>query len=205
MIFEYGENELEYLRKRDGRLGEIIERVGFIEREVNSDIFASIVKNIAGQQISNAALKTVLGRLMEVVGELTPGNVCRLGVDGLRSCGMSLRKAENIVNIAEQIHSGELDLEVLRTLPDEEVISRLTSFRGIGRWTAEMILIFCLCRGDVLSFGDFGIRRGIELLYGEEKLTRACFRKYYERYSPYATVASFYLWAVGNGDVQPLS
>ena len=205
MIFEYGESELEYLRQRDERLGEVIERIGFIEREVNSDIFASIVKNIAGQQISNAALKTVEGRLMQAVGELTPENVCMLGVDRLHSCGISLRKAENIVNIAEQVCSGKLDLEALRTLPDEEVISRFVSFHGIGRWTAEMILIFCLCRKDVLSFGDFGIRRGIELLYGEEKLTHAKFREYYERYSPYATVASFCLWAVGNGDVQLLS
>ena len=205
MIFEYGECELEYLRLRDARLGEIIDRVGFIEREVDGDIFAAIVKNSAGQQISNAALKTVLGRLMCALGELNAENVCRLGVEGIRSCGMSLRKAENIVNIAERVCNGELGLEALRTLPDDEVIAVLTSFRGIGTWTAEMLLIFCLCRENVLSFGDFGIRRGIELLYGEEKLTRARFKEYYERYSPYATVASFYLWAVGNGDVTLLS
>ena len=201
MIFPYSEIEMEYLKSRDTRLGEIIERVGFIEREVNSDIFSSIVKNIMGQQISNAAFKTVEGRLTERVTEITPENIYALGIDGLRSCGVSFRKAENIFSIAQKVCTGETRLEELREASDDEVIAYLTAFRGIGRWTAEMILIFCFCRHDVLSFGDFGIRRGIEILYGEEKLTRAKYNEYYNRYSPYATVAGFYLWAVGNGDV----
>lgn len=203
MIFPYGEKELEYLKSRDARLGEIIERVGFIEREVNGDIFSSITQNIIGQQISNAALKKVAERLVERVGEITPKNIYELGIDGIRSCGISIKKAENIFSIAEKACTGEICLESLRELPDEEIISGLTVFRGIGRWTAEMILIFCLCRPNVLSYGDFGIRRGIEILYGEEKLTRAKFNEYYKRYSPYATVASFYLWTVGNGEVIP--
>ncbi len=203
MIFPYSEKELEYLKSRDEQLGEIIDRVGFIEREVNSDIFSSIVKNIMGQQISNAALKTVEGRLINRIGEITAENICALGMDELRSCGISLRKAENIFSIAQQVCTGELWLEELREMSDGEIITRLTALRGIGRWTAEMILIFCLCRSNVLSFGDFGIRRGIEILYGEEKLTRAKFNELYEIYSPHATVASFYLWAVGNGDVTP--
>lgn len=201
MTFPYGETEIEYLKKRDARLGEVIDRVGFISREVDDDIFASIVKNIAGQQISNAALKTVLVRLTEACGELTPENVCAAGVERLRACGMSLRKTENIFDIAQKVCSGEIDLEILRSLSDDEIIARLTDFGGIGTWTAEMLLIFTFLRPNVLSFGDFGIRRGIELLYGEEKLTRKKFNEYREHYSPYATVAGFYLWALANGEV----
>ncbi len=205
MIFPYGEKELEYLKLRDARLGEIIDRVGFIEREVNCDIFSSIVKNIIGQQISNAALKTVEGRLMALIDEITPEKIYMLGTAAMRSCGISLKKAENIFNIAEQVFTGQINLEELRGMADGEIITRLTAFRGIGRWTAEMILIFCLNRQNILSFGDFGIRRGMEILYGDEKITRAKFNEYYERYCPYATVAGFYLWAVGNGEVTPSS
>lgn len=201
MIFPYGERQIEYLCSRDERLGQVIRRVGFISREVDTDVFACIVKNIAGQQISNAALKTVLGRLYTALGEITPDGILALGAAGIRACGMSQRKAENIFAAAEATKSGELDIEGLSALPDSEVIARLTALRGVGAWTAQMILIFSLCRQNVLSFGDFGIRRGIELLYGEEKLPRARFREYCERYGPYATVASFYLWKVGNGEV----
>lgn len=202
MIFPYGEKQIKYLCSRDERLGAVIRRVGVIEREVDTDIFASIVKNIAGQQISNAALKTVLGRLYAASGEMiTPDSILTLGVGGIRACGMSMKKAENIFAAAEATKSGALDIDGLATLSDNEVIERLTALRGVGVWTAEMILIFSLCRENVLSFGDFGIRRGIEMLYGESKLTRARLAQYRERYSPYATVASFYLWKIGNGEV----
>ncbi len=201
MFFSYGKVEIEYLRTRDRRLGAVIDHVGFIEREVDTDIFASLLKNIAGQQISNAALKTVLARLGALLGEYTPENVCEMGVEALRSCGMSMKKAENIYKAAKLIRGGELDVEHLRECSDAQVIAALTALDGVGEWTAQMMLLFCFCRVDVLSFGDFGIRRGIELLYGEEKLTKARFLEYAKRYSPYASVASFYLWKIGNGEV----
>ncbi len=201
MFFPYGTAETEYLCSRDKRLGAVIDHVGFIEREVDTDIFASLVKNIAGQQISNAALKTVLSRLNALLGKYTPENVCRVGIEALRSCGMSMKKAENIHKAAKLVCDGGLDLERLCECTDADVIAALTSLDGVGVWTAEMMLIFCFCRPDVLSFGDFGIRRGIELLYGEEKLTKSKFTEYAKRYSPYASVASFYLWKIGNGEV----
>lgn len=201
MLFQYGKEETEYLSSRDARLGAVIDHVGFIEREVDTDFFASLLKNIAGQQISNAALKTVLSRVDDLLGKYTAENVCKAGAQALRLCGMSMRKAENIYKAAKLISGGELDIEHLRKCSDEEVITALTALDGVGVWTAQMMLIFCFCRKNVLSFGDFGIRRGIELLYGEEKLTRASFSEYAVRYSPYATVASFYLWKIGNGEV----
>lgn len=202
MIFEYGQKEMEYLCQSDTLLAKVIREAGFIEREVDPDIFASLVKSIIGQQIANAALETVLGRLRKTVGEITPENICALGRDGLRACGMSMRKAENILSLAEKIQIGEINLDTLGDMSDEEVIRCLTSLDGVGVWTAEMTLIFSLGRKNVLSYGDFGIRKGIELLYGEKKLTRAKWREYYKRYSPYVSVASFYLWKVGNGEIE---
>lgn len=202
MIFEYGAIETDYLAMRDPVLGKVITRVGFIERKIDTDVFASLVKSIAGQQISNAALQTVVGRLTRAVGVITPESICKLGTDGVHACGMSMRKAENIVSLAEKVQGDELDLDELCGMSDDEVIKCLTELKGIGAWTAEMTLIFSLGRKDVLSFGDYGIRKGIELLYGEEKITRAKLREYHARYSPYATVASFYLWKIGNGEIE---
>ncbi len=111
MMFPYSEAEIEYLKKRDARLGEVIDRVDFISREVDDNIFVSIVKNIVGQQISNSALKTVIGRLADACGELTPENVCAAGVERLRACGMSLRKAENIFDIAKKFAAEKRSLK----------------------------------------------------------------------------------------------
>ena len=101
LIIDENQEEIEYLRSRDAGLGAVIDHVGFIDRAVDPDIFASLVKNIVGQQISNAALKTVLSRVEHLIGEYTPENVCRVGVEALRSCGMSMKKAENIHKAAK--------------------------------------------------------------------------------------------------------
>lgn len=101
-----------------------------------------------------------------------------------------------IRRLAEAVLSGGLDLEAMRHVPDEEVIRRLARLDGIGVWTAEMLLIFSLCRPDVLSWGDLGIRRGMALLYGDRELTRERFERRRKRYAPYGSAASFYLWAL---------
>ena len=201
MFFSYGKAETDYLKSRDIKLGKIIDKVGFIERETDGDVFSQLVLSVLGQQISNKAFETVKSRFITAIRAVTPENVISIGIDGIRGCGVSGKKAENICSIAEAVLNGELDTCGLFDLSDDEVIKTLTKLRGIGTWTAEMILIFCLERKNVLSFGDFGIRRGITLLYGESELTKAKMREYFERYSPYATVASFYLWKVGNGEV----
>ena len=110
-----------------------------------------------------------------------------------------MKKAVTIAGIANVVLSGELDLDALRASPDDDVVTRLTALDGIGLWTAEMILIFSLGRGDVVSWGDLAIRRGMTRLYGLETLTRGQFLRYRERYSPHGSVASLYLWAVAAG------
>lgn len=194
MNFSYSHKELKFLSERDKVLGEYIRKKGKIERSVNADVFYNVIDSIAGQQISSAALQTVRKKLLEITGGVTPEKINALSAEKIKRCGISLKKAENIKAFAESVCSGKTDLESFKEKEDEEIIKELTAFRGIGRWTAEMTLIFALQRKNVLSFGDFGIRKGICVLYGYEKIDKKLFEQFRERFSPYGTIASFYLW-----------
>lgn len=202
MYFEYGDTEIEYLKRKDKKLGEAIDHIGHIYREVDADIFQSVVHQIIGQQISNATLATVWGRFRNMVGEVTPQAVLKYQAEELKGLGMSFRKAEYIRNFAEKVCQGELDLEELCQMDDQKVIKTLSSLRGIGVWTAEMLLIFCMQRPDVLSYGDGAILKGMQILYHHRKMDKNLFEKYRKRYSPYGSVASLYLWAIAGGALE---
>jgi len=192
--FPYGEKEIAYLKKKDKKLGRAIDEIGMIYRPVNPDLFMSLVRNIAAQQISSKAAITVIERLGTLTGGITPEAIAALSEEELRQCGMSQRKAGYIKGVADAVLSGELNIDALADLPDEEVIARLSSLKGVGVWTAEMLMIFSLKRPDILSFGDLAIRRGMMNLYGHKEITRERFERYRKRYSPYGSVASLYLW-----------
>ena len=151
---------------------------------------------IIAQQISGRAAQSISDRLLEAAGALTAERLASLEPAVVRGCGLSERKVSYIRRLAEAVGSGGLDLETLRHTSDAEVIRRLADLDGIGVWTAEMLLIFSLCRLDVLSWGDFGIRRGMALLYGDRQLTRERFERRRRRYTPYGSVVSLYLWAL---------
>ena len=192
--FDYSEQELDFLKKKDKKLCEAIERVGKIAREVTPDIFAALISSIVSQQISNKAAETVGNRLYELLGEITPQTVQKTAIEDIQKCGMSMRKAGYIKGIGDAVTSGVIDLASFPDKTDEEIISELSALNGIGVWTAEMLLIFSLGRKDVLSWGDLAIRRGICNLYHHETLTKEQFKRYKKRYSPYGSIASLYLW-----------
>lgn len=198
-VFTYGEKEILYLKSRDKRLGAAIDRIGPVRREVTPDVFDALVSSILSQQISGRAAETVYARLTALAGGITPGSLGQLAPEHIQACGMSLRKAKYIAGAAEAARSGAVDFSALASMPDGEVVRTLTGLRGVGEWTAEMLLIFSLCRPDVLSYGDFGIRKGIMRLYGHRELPRERFERYRRRYSPYGTVASLYLWEIAAG------
>jgi len=128
-----------------------------------------------------------------------------LPAEAIRDCGASGRKAQYILEAARQFAEGRLDPAALASLPDEAVCAQLQTLPGVGRWTAEMLLLFSLQRPDVLSFGDFGIRRGLRMLYRHRELTPALFQRYRRRFSPYGSTASLYLWAVAGGALPELT
>lgn len=194
--FQYSNKETDYLKKRDPILAAEIDRIGLVKREINTDIFSSLISSIISQQISTKSAITVENRLKELIGDFTAENILATDVDSIQKCGMSMRKASYIKGIGEAAISKDVDFANLHNLPDEEVIKELIRLKGVGEWTAEMLLIHSLERPDILSFKDLGIRRGLMRLYGLDEISKQDFEIYRERYSPYATVASLYLWEI---------
>lgn len=205
LIFSYGETEINYLKTRDKRLALAIEGIGFLQRSVEPDLFLSLVRSIVGQQISAKAQATIWGRMLERFSPLKPEALAHSALEHLQTCGISLRKASYIKALSQAIVAGELDLATLPDLPDQKVVQELVKQKGIGPWTAEMILIFSLQRPDIVSYGDLAILRGMRMLYRHRQITPELFRKYQRRYSPYGTVASLYLWAIAGGALPELT
>jgi DNA-3-methyladenine glycosylase II len=113
--------------------------------------------------------------------------------------GTTFKKVKDIKDCAEKVHTGVFDIEAVSRMSDQDAIEALAALKGIGVWTAEMILLFCLQRPDVFSFGDLAILRGLRMVYHHRKIDRKLFEKYRRRFSPYCSVASLYLWAVAGG------
>lgn len=201
MYFEYGEKELSYLRQKDKRLCEVIDRIGPIERTVDTDLFSSVVHHIIGQQISTKAQATIWKRMQDVLGVVNAETILAAGVPKLQSLGMTFRKAEFITDFAEKVHNGAFNLDAVEHMSDEDAIGALSSLKGIGVWTAEMILLFCMQRPDIFSYDDLAIQRGLRMVYHHRSIDRQRFEKYRRRFHPYCSVASLYLWAVAGGAI----
>ncbi len=195
-FFEYGDKEISYLIEADQILGQEISRIGHVYREVTPDFYAALVESIISQQISAKAVLTVTNRFYDYLGEITPKTIANADVEVIQKFGITMRKAINIKATAEKVLSGELDIASFSAMPDDEIIRRLSALSGIGMWTAEMLMIFSLQRPNILSYGDLAIHRGLCRLYGLEKISKSLFAEYKQRYSPYASVASLYLWEI---------
>jgi len=197
--FVYGEAETGWLKSRDPLLGAAIDEIGPISRPVIPDLFEALIQAIVGQRISIKAQATIWARIQKLAAPISPGRFMDLSLEELSQCGLAPRKAMNIKEIAASILKGDLDLAALDSLKDQEVLKRLCQIKGLGPWTAEMLMTFSMQRPDVLSWGDLAIHRGLRMLYGHRKITPALFAKYKRRYSPHGTVASLYLWAIAGG------
>lgn len=194
------------LAAADPAMAALIERVGEIDIETRmrrrseerpADAYGSLLRAIIGQQLSTKAARTIYGRVCELFGGGAPSPEQLLGAseEELRGCGLSGRKVEYLRDLATHVLDGELELERLGELGDEEVIAEIVAVRGLGQWTAEMFLLFHLERPDVLSGGDLGIRKAIQVEYGlEEMPAPARVLEIGEAWRPYRSLASLYLW-----------
>ena len=201
MHFEYGEKEISYLKSKDAKLAEVIDTLGFVEREIDTDLFSAVVHHIIGQQISTKAQATIWQRMQDALGQVNAETILSAGVSNLQALGISFRKAEYITDFARKVHTGEFDIEAVSQMSDTDAISALSSLNGIGVWTAEMILLFCMQRPDIFSYDDLAIQRGLRMIYHHRRIDRKLFEKYRRRFSPYCSVASLYLWAVSGGAI----
>ena len=185
-----------HLRRNDAVLAAIIDRVGDYRIEFRDPGFETLVKSIVFQQLSGRVANVIFARLSRAAGgSLTPGNILKLRPSRMRALGLSGQKTTYIRDLARHTRDGMVDFEELVELPDTDVIARLTQVKGIGVWTVHMFLIFALRRTDVLPTGDLGIRNAIRKAYGLEALPHpADIETMANRWRPYCTVASWYLW-----------
>ena len=188
-----------YLRNIDPVMRETIDRVGPCTLQPDPNIFDALVDAIISQQISVLAADAIMARVRAALPEskVTPEHLLAFDFERLRALGLSTPKARYIGNLVEHVTSGQLQLESLPGLADEEVIAQLTAVKGIGQWTAEMCLIFVLGRPDVLPVDDLGLVEGMRAAYQlPDRPSKQEARERGELWRPYRTFATWYLWAV---------
>lgn len=190
---DYWETAKKELSDNDIILSRIINKFDDLELISRGDIFFTLIRSIIGQQISVKAASTVWSRFTEKVGEITPKNILSVDFEDLRSCGLTQKKTEYVIGISESWH--EYSLFDWNKMDDEEVIEKLIKLRGVGKWTAEMILIFTLLRPDVFPIGDIGMIRGIEKSYNSGvRMSNDELYALSEKWKPWRTVACCYMW-----------
>lgn len=201
---EYGDDAVAYLSARDQRMADAIARIGHVWRVRDDDLFQAVVHSIVGQQISTRAQVTVWSRMRDGLGTVDAAHVAAASVEELQAFGMTYGKAGYIRDFALRVQDGSFDIAAVERMGDDEAIEALASLRGVGRWTAEMILTFCLNRPDVFAYDDLAIQRGLRMLYHHRRITRKLLGRYRRRFSPYCSVASLYLWEVAGGALPEL-
>jgi DNA-3-methyladenine glycosylase II len=183
------------LVKRDRILKKLIPKFGPVHLLSRGDPFVTLARSVVGQQISVASAQAVWERIESACPKLVPQQITKLGAAKLIACGLSKRKTEYILDLAQHFVSGALHVGKWTSMDDEAVIAELTQIRGIGRWTAEMFLIFNLSRPDVLPLDDLGLIRAISVNYfSGEPVTRSEAREVAANWEPWRTVATWYMW-----------
>jgi DNA-3-methyladenine glycosylase II len=184
-----------HLIKKDRVMKRLIPQFGDACLETRGDAFITLARSIVGQQVSVKAAQTVWDRFMLLMRKLTPGNVLKLKVDDMRSTGLSVRKVEYLVDLALHFDNGVLHVKSWESMSDDEIVAELIAIRGIGRWTAEMFLIFHLMRPNVLPLDDVGLIKGISQNYfSGDVVSRSDAREVAAAWTPYCTVATWYIW-----------
>jgi DNA-3-methyladenine glycosylase II len=193
---EYWEEARKYLTRKDRVMKRIIPQFGNACLQSRGDAFNTLARSIVGQQISVKAAQSVWDRFAALPKRgMTPASVLKLKVDDMRAAGLSARKIEYLVDLALHFDSGAIHVESWRAMEDEEIIAELVGIRGIGRWTAEMFLIFHLMRPNVLPLDDVGLISGISKNYfSGEAVSRSDAREVAAAWNPYCSVATWYIW-----------
>ena len=188
-----------HLTKRDRVMKKLIPQFGEARLQSKGDAFTTLARSIVGQQISVKAAQSVWERFVVVVGgpssRLAPSVVMQLSVESLRGAGLSARKAEYLLDLARHFDAGSVHVRQWQQMDDQAIIDELVAIRGIGRWTAEMFLIFHLMRPDVMPLDDIGLIKGISQNYfSGEPVSRAEAREVGDAWAPFRSVATWYIW-----------
>ena len=191
----YWDEARKHLIKKDRVMKRLIPQFGDACLQSRGDAFTTLARSIVGQQISVKAAQTVWDRFEKLPRKLTAANVLKLKVDDMRAAGLSARKIEYLVDLALHFDSGAVHVKAWESMDDEAIIAELVAIRGIGRWTAEMFLIFHLMRPDVLPLDDIGLINGISQNYfSGDPVSRSDAREVADAWAPYRSVATWYIW-----------
>ena len=192
---DYWDEACKHLMKKDRVMKRLIPQHGDVCLQSRGDAFTTLARSIVGQQISVKAAQTVWERFVQLPRRMSAANVLKLKVDDMRAAGLSARKVEYLVDLALHFDSGTIRAAAWKDMDDEAIIAELTGIRGIGRWTAEMFLIFHLMRPNVLPLDDVGLINGISRNYfSGESVSRSDAREVAVAWAPFCSVATWYIW-----------
>jgi DNA-3-methyladenine glycosylase II len=184
-----------HLAKRDRKLKKLIATYPDAQLNTRGDAFQTLARAIVGQQISVKAAQSVWNRFAECAGEVSPERIVTLTPESMRACGLSSMKVAYIKDLAQRFDAGTIKPRRWTRMDDEAVIEDLVQVKGIGRWSAEMFLIFRMMRPNILPVGDLGLQRAMERLYNDgSALTRDEMREIGKPWQPWSSVATWYLW-----------
>jgi DNA-3-methyladenine glycosylase II len=192
---EYWDEACRHLARKDRVMKRLIPQFGDACLQSRGDPFTTLARSIVGQQISVKAAQTVWDRFAKLPRKMTAGNVLKLKVDDMQAAGLSARKIEYLVDLSLHFDSGAIRVDAWQAMTDDEIIAELVGIRGIGRWTAEMFLIFHLMRPNVLPLDDVGLLSGISRNYfSGDPVSRSDAREVAAAWVPYCSVATWYIW-----------
>jgi len=192
---DFWEDACKHLMKKDRVMKRLIPQFKDSSLQTRGDAFVTLARSIVGQQISVKAAQTVWDRFAVLPKKMTPRNVLKLKVDDMRAAGLSARKVEYLVDLSLNFDNNSLTLQRWDAMEDEDIIAQLVAIRGIGRWTAEMFLIFHMLRPNVLPLDDVGLINGISRNYfSGEAVSRSDAREVAAAWAPYCSVATWYIW-----------
>ncbi len=191
----YWEEACKYLMKKDRVMKRLIPQFGEARLESRGDAFVTLARSVVGQQISVKAAQTVWDRFALLPKKITAASVLKLRVDDMRAAGLSARKIEYLVDLALHFDAGAVHIQEWAAMDDEAIVAELTAIRGIGRWTAEMFLIFHLMRPNILPLDDVGLINGISKRYfSGDAVSRSDAREVAAAWTPFCSVATWYIW-----------
>jgi len=192
---DYWEEACRHLARKDRVMKRLIPQFGDACLQSRGDAFTTLARSIVGQQISVKAAQTVWDRFAKLPRRMSPAHVLKLKVDDMQAAGLSARKIEYLVDLALHFDSGAIHVDAWKAMTDDEIIAELVGIRGIGRWTAEMFLIFHLMRPNILPLDDVGLLNGISRNYfSGDPVSRSDAREVAAAWAPYCSVATWYIW-----------
>lgn len=194
-MINYGSKEMNYISEKNPVMSALVNHYGKLEMGRVSDIYLSLVLHIISQMLANSVSDVLIKRFINLVGDITPENVLAVSVDEIRECGISRKKAEYIIALSNSVLDGLYDFSLLDGMSDNEAIKYLMQIKGVGKWTAEMIVEFTMGRLNIFSYDDVALQNGIKKAHGFKTLSKRRLEGLRKKYSPYCSVASVYYYA----------